>query len=101
VRGFGRFRIKLRRPNPLILSFSPNSASKTRVNALIGRRDAACTFRLRRTVAPASCCALFLLFQERNDDGDSLLRLFLHDPVARIADDRTANIGGGKADFRC
>ena len=31
VRGFGSFRIKLHRPNPLILSFSP-----------LGRRDAAC-----------------------------------------------------------
>jgi hypothetical protein len=41
LRGFGSFRIKLHRPNPLILSFSPNSASKTRVNALIGRWDAA------------------------------------------------------------
>jgi hypothetical protein len=30
VRGFGRFRIKLDRPNPLILSFSP-----------LGRRNAA------------------------------------------------------------
>jgi len=30
----------LQLPNPLILSFSPNSASKTRVNALMGRRDA-------------------------------------------------------------
>jgi uncharacterized protein YndB with AHSA1/START domain len=33
-RGFGSFRIKLHRPNPLILSFSP-----------LGRRDAACTSR--------------------------------------------------------
>ena len=40
-KGVGSFRVKLRRPNPLILSFSPNSASKTRVNALMGRRDAA------------------------------------------------------------
>jgi hypothetical protein len=40
-------------------------------------------------------------FQERDDDSDSLPRLFLHDPVAGIADDRTANVGGGKADFRC
>jgi hypothetical protein len=39
----------LQLPNPLILSFSPNSASKTRVNALMGRRDAACTLRLRLT----------------------------------------------------
>ena len=36
VRGFGSFRIKLQRPNPLNLSFSP-----------LGRRDAACTLRLR------------------------------------------------------
>jgi hypothetical protein len=34
--GVRTVRIKLRRPNPLILSFSPNSASKTRVNALMG-----------------------------------------------------------------
>jgi hypothetical protein len=40
----------------------------------------------------ATCHALFFLFQERNDDGDSLLRLFLHDPVARIADDRATNV---------
>jgi hypothetical protein len=43
---------------------------------------------------------LFFLFQKRNDDSDSLLGLLLHDPVPRIVDDRTANIGSGKADFR-
>jgi hypothetical protein len=37
VRGFGSFRIKLHRPNPLNLSFSP-----------LGRRDAARTMRHRR-----------------------------------------------------
>jgi hypothetical protein len=42
VRGFGNFGIKLRRPNPLILSFSPP-----------GRRDAACTPRLRLTARKA------------------------------------------------
>ena len=44
---------------------------------------------------------VLFLFQERNDDGDSLLGLFLHDPVAGIVDDRAANVRGGKADFRC
>jgi hypothetical protein len=43
-RGWGEGARKLQKnlqlPNPLILSFSPNSASKTRVNALMGRRDA-------------------------------------------------------------
>ena len=48
-----------------------------------------------------SALRAIFFFQERDDDGDSLLRLFLHDPVARIADDRAANVGGGKADFRC
>jgi hypothetical protein len=42
VRGFGRFRIKLRRPNPLILSFSPISAFTRVFDALWGRRDAGC-----------------------------------------------------------
>jgi len=43
VRGFGRFRNNLHRPNPLNLSFSP-----------LGRRDAACTPRLRLTARTAS-----------------------------------------------
>jgi hypothetical protein len=40
-------------------------------------------------------------FQEWNDDRDSLLGLLLHDPVARIVDNRAANVGCSKADFRC
>jgi hypothetical protein len=43
VRGFGSFRIKLHRPNPLNLSFSP-----------LGRRDAACTLRRRLTARKGS-----------------------------------------------
>jgi hypothetical protein len=46
-------------------------------------------------------CRLYFLFQKRNDDGDSLLGLLLHDPVARIVDDRAANVRGGKTDFCC
>jgi hypothetical protein len=38
VRGFGRFRTKLDRPNPLILSFSPISAFTRVFDALWGRR---------------------------------------------------------------
>jgi hypothetical protein len=44
---------------------------------------------------------LFFLLQKRDDDSDGLLGLFLHNPVARIDDDGTANVGGGKANFRC
>src|ERR1700682_2227026 len=40
-----------------------------------------------RDFAHATHAARYFFFQERNDDGDSLLRLFFHDPVARIADD--------------
>jgi hypothetical protein len=44
---------------------------------------------------------LLFLFQEWNDNGDSLLGLLLHDPVARIGNDGTANVGCREADFRC
>jgi hypothetical protein len=56
MRGFGRFRIKLHRPNPLILSFSPVSAFTRVFDTLWGRRDAACRPRhsspLMRTPSP-------------------------------------------------
>src|SRR5579862_2641801 len=63
VRGFGRFRIKLHRPNPLILSFSP-----------LGRRDAA---RPLRTALPCLLWTTAAIFM--------FLVRALAQPVGRLA----------------
>ena len=70
--GVRKLQNKLHRPNPLILSFSPNSASKTRVNALMGRRDAACTSRLGLTARKPSAGDRH--FRPHSPDYASLIR---------------------------